>query len=307
MHRSRRLRGVWCRIAAIACAVAAGLAGSADAQHVALPEHRPRPLHQRLAESEVLTFASVEAVELGRIRVADPRPLRGDPAPAFELKRAPSAPPPLAAGDRALLLLRGARSPYLLVDEADELWKAAPDDDEAALAQALGALDADRGSPRAVAARYAAWLGSPSAPLQRWAAQGFEGDAAVLAQAPPPALANLVELALGAPDATLRDAAARAALQSEAGLARLLAGLPGAAADPEVVGHALYAGLAQPEGRAAAERCLAATSPAVRGAVLRFGTLLGGDPSLRAALQRVASEDPDEALRLAARRALAGR
>ena len=298
---------MWCRIAALASAVAAGLAAGAAAQHAPLPEHRARPLHQRLAASDAVAFATVEAVELGRIRVEDARPLRGVPASTFELKRAPSAPAPLAAGERVLLLLRGARSPYLLVDEADELWRVAPEDDEAAAAEAVRALDAERGRPAVVAARYAEWLGSSRLPLARWAAQGFEGDAAVLARAPQPALARLAALALDAPDAALRDAAARAAVQSAAALGPLLAGLPGSAADPEVVARALYAGLARADGRAAVVRCLAAAAPEVRGAALRFGTLLGGDPSLRAALQRVASEDPDEALRLAARRALSAR
>jgi hypothetical protein len=293
------LRAVRTRIAALACAVAT----AASAQH-AVPEQRPRPLHQRLAESDAVAVATIEGVELGRIRAGEVVSLRGELGSELELKRAPSAPLPLAAGQHALLLLRGARSPYLLVDRADELWTG---DGDVGWQDAVRALDAVRGTPEQLAARYAEWLEAGRAPLARWAAEGFEGDAPLLALAPAPVPERLAALALESPDAALRDAAARAAVKTDAALGRLLAALPGAAADPAVTAHALLAGLTRADGRAAAARCLAHESSAVRGAALRFGTLLAGDPALRAQLQRIASEDPDEQLRLGARRALTSR
>jgi hypothetical protein len=279
---------------------------AAPAQHAGLTEDRPRPLHRRLAESDALALGAVEAVELGRIQVGAATSLRGDVPTRFELKRAPSSPPPLAAGDRVVLLLRGARSPYLLVDEPDELWKLGAPEADAAVAEALRALDAERADPAALASRYAAWLASGAA-LQRPAAQALEGDADLLARADARVPAMLADLALAAEDASLRDDAARAAVKSELGLVRLLAGLPGTAADPQVVAHALFAGLSRADGRAAARRCLEHASPAVRGATLRFGGMIAGDPAIRSALQRIASDDPDEQLRLAARRALSTR
>jgi hypothetical protein len=293
------LRAVRTGVAALVCAFAA----AASAQH-ALPEQRPRPLHQRLAASDAVAFATIAGADLGRVRAAEVISLRGELASELELKRAPSAPLPLAAGQHALLLLRGGRSPYLLVDRADELWTG---DGEADWQDAVRALDAERADPTQVAARYAEWLEGGRTPLARWAAEGFEGDAALFAHAPAKAPERLAALALDSPDAALRDAAARAAAKNEAALARLLAGLPGGAADPAVTAHALLAGLTRADGRAAALRCLAHPSSAVRGAALRFGTLLAGDPALHAQLQRMASEDPDEQLRLAARRALTAR
>jgi hypothetical protein len=297
------------RLAALAAAALwlAPAAALAQAGHPDPPEARPRPLHLRLAQSDAAALAAVEAVEPGRIRVAPRTALRGELQTRFELKRAPSAPPPLAAGDVALLLLRGARSPYLLEDRPDELWKLAPGQDERALAEAVAALDAAAGQPAAQAALYAAWLASRDVARARVAAQGFEGDAALLAVAPAQTRALLAEAALGADDEELRDAACRAAEHDAAALRLVLAGLPGRAGDAEVVTRALAAGLKrEPESaRAAALRVLAHSDAEIRAAALRLSGMLAADPQLRAALTKLASDDSDERIRLEARNALA--
>jgi hypothetical protein len=84
---------------------------AAPAQHPGLTAPEPRPLHVQLAGVDAVAIATVAAVGLGRIQLVEARAVLGNPPATFELKRAPSAPPPLAEGDRVLLLLRGARTP----------------------------------------------------------------------------------------------------------------------------------------------------------------------------------------------------
>jgi hypothetical protein len=210
LHRVPRSLGTALLLAGLALlphAVAAQLG------HPTLAERGPRPLHLRLSESDALALGTIERVELGRIRVSDAVSLRGELPAGFELKRAPSAPAPLVAGDRVLLLLRGARSPYLLVDAPDEIWKLAARASEPAQAAAIRALDAARPRRDAVAEVYAEWLASQDPALARAAAQGFAGDAALFAAAlarDPTLRQTLVRLASDAPDEQLRLAARRA-------------------------------------------------------------------------------------------------
>ncbi len=117
-----------------------------------------RALHARAALADVIALVAVERIEEGRIAVTTRVALRGAPAAAFEVKRSPLHPPPLAAGDRALLFLRGARPPYVLVDAAHEVARVASDAELAALHDAIAALlDATSDPPR-LAALYAGWL-----------------------------------------------------------------------------------------------------------------------------------------------------
>ena len=108
------------RLAIPVARLAAGLAITAPAErapaqrlgvHGRLELPSGRPLHVRVALADAAAIATVDAVELGRIRVRDAVPVLGDVVAAFELKRAPSRPPALEPGDRALLILRGARPP----------------------------------------------------------------------------------------------------------------------------------------------------------------------------------------------------
>ena len=86
------------------------------------------------------------------------------PRKAASLKRAPSAPPGLAVGERPLLLLRGARSPYLLVDRPGEILRVPQDADEEVWAREIGALArAGRasGSPDTLATADALFAAEP--------------------------------------------------------------------------------------------------------------------------------------------------
>ena len=75
------LLGLW--------AVPTGPAGAQMGGH-GMPSP-PRPLHQRLAEADVLALGAVARVDTGRFAIADAEAWRGTPGSAFEIKRAPSA------------------------------------------------------------------------------------------------------------------------------------------------------------------------------------------------------------------------
>ena len=70
-----------------------------------------RPFHERLAQVDIATVVRVARVDEGRIEVVREEAIAGEPPERFEVKRSPLAPPPLATGDRALLLLRGDLPP----------------------------------------------------------------------------------------------------------------------------------------------------------------------------------------------------
>ena len=95
------------------------LAPTARAQHP-LPQGS-RPLHVRLAAADVVAVGTVGAISDGRVEIRDATVLRGDAAASFEIKRSPAKALPFATGVPAVLLLRGARSPYVLVDEPREI------------------------------------------------------------------------------------------------------------------------------------------------------------------------------------------
>lgn len=142
-----------------------------------------RPLHERAADAEAIAIARVTGVERGRIAVARDAELRGTVPEGFELKRSPLRPPALAAGDRALLFLRGARSPYVLAGDPAEVVPIANDAEARALAVALPALLAAGEDAAALRGVYAAWAASAS-PLLR--GLGHAGLAAL----PPPTAAK---------------------------------------------------------------------------------------------------------------------
>lgn len=113
-------------------------AALAQAPHAIPPP--VRPLRERAALADVIAIVEVVGVAEGRIRVVTRGALRGAPPATFEVKRSPLRPPPLAAGDRALLVLRGARPPYVLVDVPDEVLKLHSDAQERALREGLQRL-----------------------------------------------------------------------------------------------------------------------------------------------------------------------
>jgi hypothetical protein len=149
----------------------AAVAARAQAPHPIPP---PRAaLHQLAAEADVVVTALVSRVEEGRIQLTARAALRGQPPAVFELKRSPLRPPPLAIGDRVLLFLRGARSPYVLVGEPKEVMRIANDADEAAFRALLPKLLAAGSDPQSLAALYAGWLADGPAALRVAAASSL--------------------------------------------------------------------------------------------------------------------------------------
>ena len=267
----------------------------------------PRALHTRLALADAVAIATVDQVEVGRIRVRDAAPLKGRPAETFELKRAPSRPPPLTAGDRALLLLRGARPPYLLVDAAHETIALADAAAETRWQRAVSDVLAVQGRPEPLLALYLVWLAGPADDLREVALAGLGDPDAPFQPLPASALAPVVELAVAADsDEALRRNAAGIALGSDAGRRALLARLPDTSGDLVLLNHALRVGRVAevPEFRPALVRTLRHPDPAIRRVAFGFGGATWRDPALRSELLRLADGDPDPDLRSQAQRAL---
>jgi len=113
-----------------------------------------RPFHERVAEVEVAAVVLVEQVGEGRIGVRRETVLAGAPPERFEVKRSPLRPPPLATGDRALLLLRGARPPYVFADQPSEVIRLSDAAMAARWQEAVRAVIAHRGEPAALVPIY---------------------------------------------------------------------------------------------------------------------------------------------------------
>ena len=206
----------------VAFALWLAAAGSATAQHgFVAPEDRH--LHERLAAARVVAIATVAAVETGRLRVEDAAAIVDTVAPEFQLKRAPSHPPPWAPGDRVLLLIAGARSPYRWTDRPVEAITVADAAAERRLARAVRAMEAVGDDPGPRRDLYARW------------SDGTDEDLAALGQRglmDRPGMASVLdadfarERASVAADAgrpiEVRRRAARIAARHPAGIAALL-------------------------------------------------------------------------------------
>ena len=136
------------------------------------------PPHARVSRSDAAVIGTIGAVGVGRIEVRSARVLFGQVDEGFELKRSPSQPPRLQSGERVLLLLRGARSPYLLVDHSEDLVKMISDTMEARWSNAIRDLRAALEKPGDVTSNdlawvYRRWLDQPSHDLQRAAIAGL--------------------------------------------------------------------------------------------------------------------------------------
>jgi len=150
------------------------LVGAAAAQPFGHPGLvGPRPLPARLAAADVVAVVRVERVEEGRIALALEDALVGAPPAAFEVKRSPLHPPPLATGDRALLLLRGARPPYVLADEPSEVIRLADAGMAARWTSAVRATLAHRDDPAALAKLYREWTENGPESLRELGAAGL--------------------------------------------------------------------------------------------------------------------------------------
>jgi len=271
------------------------------------PTLTERPLHARLALADAVVAGRVEDVETGRIQVTVVAPILGQPPDSLELKRAPSRPPPLRAGEVALLILRGARSPYVLVDAPEELVAL---DGEAALARwrrALRALDRAAGRPAEITRVYAGWLDDESVGLRKAAVVGLGDPESTLPPLGERESALMAALAVD-PDLPplVRLRAAGSALQTGAGRDALIARLPGdSGADARVLAIAVQTALREGvDVQPALSRSLAQASAMIRVTAARLCALAPQGAELRAQLAGVAAGDVDEGVRTAAARAL---
>jgi hypothetical protein len=273
------------------------LAGAARAQHPA--PLQVRPLHARIAEADVVAVATIGPIHEGRVEVRDAAVLRGDAPASFEIKRSPANPPPFVTGVPAVLLLRGARPPYVLVDEPREVILPSDAATAKRWADALRSLFAADGDADKLLHTYLLWL---------------DGDDETLREAAAAALSDprAPYLPLDAEDATARARAAldprRApaarrvsallAITSDAGAAALVAGIPGDPGDPQVVATALRGSMSMPlETREAALlRALAAEDRDVRRAALMVAPLAWSD-AVAAKVAELAASDTDADVR----------
>jgi hypothetical protein len=275
---------------------------------------RPRPLHARLAEADLAVVASVREVDEGRIRVEAARALVGSAPERFEVKRSPSEPPPLAPGDRAILLLRGARPPYVLVDRPQEtirLADAAQEERWSAAVRAVAEADSD---PAGLPALYVDWLLHGPDTLRDLGLQGLLDESAPFQ---PLGDAFHERLARQAFDRVLpvegRRSAAAVAVLSPAGSEVVLAGIPSAddPAEPLLSEAALRAGIYHHSAglAAAMRRSLASPDAALRRAGVDAAGLLEEPLSaeLRDAVARLAEADADETVRGRAKQVLEAR
>ena len=292
------------RILAVLVLVLA-FAPTARAQHPLPPG--PRPLHLRIAAADIVAVGMVGAITDGRVEIRDATVLRGDAPASFEIKRSPAKPLPFATGVPAVLLLRGARSPYVLVDEPREIVLLRDAADATRWTAALQALEAASAEPNRLLQIYLAWL---------------DGDDENLRDAAGAALSDFRApfLPLGREDALLR---ARAALDPKRaaptrrvsallavtqadGAAALVEGIPGEAADPQVIATALRAVIpvAREQRVAALLRALADEERDVRRAALNAAPTLWTD-AVAARVATMATSDPDPQARADAQSAKA--
>lgn len=144
--------------AALLC-LALGVPGTALAQFPGHPlPPGLRPFHDRLARVDVVARVEVEQIDEGRIRVRREAVLAGAPPERFEVKRSPLRPPPLATGDRALLLLRGARPPYVFADLPSEVIRLSDPALAARWEQAVREVIEKRDQPAALVPVYLDWI-----------------------------------------------------------------------------------------------------------------------------------------------------
>jgi hypothetical protein len=269
------------------------LAAPVQAQLHPLPPG-PRPLHARLEQASVVAIGTVAAVDEGRIGIRDATALRGEPGSSFEVKRSPLAPPPLEPGTRAVLLLRGARSPYLLVDDPRELVVLGDDDAVVTWERALLALLDAADDPGALLGLYVDWLTSGPESLRTAAVQALPDPRAPFLPIDSEAARALVRVALDArATPAARRAATLVATRSPDGRKALVRAVPERAERPELVAIALQAGAAArtPGEAEAIGRALADPDPDVRRAALGAALFAWSD-DLAEQVAALAARDP---------------
>jgi hypothetical protein len=301
MSSAARLRR---RVATLAVAlvplVAGPLAANSQGFHP-LPDLRP--LDTRLPQADRVVFATVDEVQLGRIRLREAVAVFGSVEPEFALKRSPSSPPPLESGDRALLLLAGARPPYVLVDRPQDVVPIGSAEEEEIWRAALIRLSAALGKPAELLVVYLEWLDGASDGLRSAAQRALVVPDAEFFPLPDDVVASRVKAALD-PDASepTRTLSAALAVRSEGGAAMLLSRVPGTgrSADPAVTATALRAGMSlrSEHTEAALLRALRHPDVEIRRVGVRFSAYLRGRSALISdQLERMAEEEPEAKLR----------
>ena len=303
----RARSGARCARALVVFALGLAAVGSATAQHgFVAPEDRP--LHERLGAARIVAVATVAAVGSGRIRVEDAVAIVGSVEPEFQLKRSPSHSPPWVPGDRVLLLLAGARSPYRWVDEPVEAITLSDAGAERRFRRAVLEMNAVRLEPAARRDLYARWSDGTDEDL---AALGQRGLLDVPGMAPVLDADFALERAAVATDAgrpiEVRRRAARIAVRHPAGIAALLRYLARTfpATDVGIGEVALEAGLLlrDPAAEARLVDVLAAPGTELGRIGLRLARFASGSDVERK-LSEVAVGDPDAAVRSEATHAL---
>lgn len=286
------------RSAPLALAALLAWAGAAPAQHGMASG--PRPLHLRLAAADVVAIATVADVRPGRVALRDAIVLHGEAPPAFELKRAPSREIPYAVGLRLVLPLRGARSPYVLEDDARELVVLRDDAAVAAWSEALRALLAAGGDREALTTTYLGWLDGGEEGLREVAAAALVDPRSALLPLSPERTLERAHAALdpALPAPARRVSAILAGGRPEGTRALLDAALADPAADPQVVETVLRDAVAErvPGADDALVAALGHGSASVRRAAVRLAGS-SGSPAALARLPALATSDPDEGVR----------
>jgi hypothetical protein len=270
----------------------------------------PRPLHEIAAAADAIAIGTISSLSESRIHVRDAIDVSGAVPGEFDVKRAPSNAPIFRTGDRALLLLRGARSPYLLADDPPENV-VIPAGAELEWIVAMRAFAEARADPAQLRALYFDWIDAGNAGLREIGLRGLADPAAPFQPIAPAVLTARASRAVD-PQATpaVRQACASVALLSAESSARLLHAVlqPGAAVDGSVYETALQGALLrQSDGlelNAALGRGLHSGDPMVRTIAVRYATN-ASDPAIANEVEKLAEQDPDIQVRQAAARALA--
>jgi hypothetical protein len=267
----------------------------------------PRPLHARLAVADAAAIVNVLRVETGRIHVELGTALHGSLPGSFAVKRSPSRPPPLEAGSRALLFLRGARPPYVLVDRPEEVVLVEDAAAEQRMASAVRAL-VDAAGPAGWAETYVGWLDGDDERLRALAAAALADPKSALVPYSESVVAGRVAAALDpARPALVRRVSAGVAATRPEGVRALLAGLLAGPrpADVELLAATVRGAVAisAPDLSGTIVRMLRDTDTQMRRAGVTL-LALAPDPGLRTELERVAHHDADPALREEAVRVL---
>lgn len=269
-----------------------------------------RPLQERLAEADLVLVAEIVGLSDGRIEVKAALPLVGTPPERFEIKRRRSSAPPLAVHDRALLLLRGARPPYVLVDEPAETIRLVDSPGEAAWIEAVREVLAHRDDPATLAKRMLGWIDRGPATLR---------DTAFISLNPllsasetlrtEVALERATAAARSELPAEARAISAQLASRSEKGQDRLVAALARAEdLEATALASALRLGSLRghPDLAILYERALASSDAELRQVAARDpAPVLRLGESAERSLARIAEGDPDARVQRAARDTLA--